>query len=88
MFLGICNYYYYYYLLLTVFFVTDLKMQHLLPLAAYILLQLSTLAVADDGLNLLYTTNPRELEDVPIHFEKELPKWLKGTLVSIGKIEC
>lgn len=37
-----------------------------------------------DGFNLLYTTNSLELENFPIRFEKELPKWLKGTLIRNG----
>lgn len=38
----------------------------------------------EDPYNLLFTTNTEELEDVPIYFESELPKWLRGTLVSVN----
>lgn len=59
-------------------------MLSLLPLTACILMQLSPFALATDGFSLLYTTNPKELEDVAIQFEKPLPKWLKGTLIRNG----
>ena len=40
----------------------------------------------NDPYNLLVTSSTEEYEDFPIYFENELPKWLKGTLVSITSI--
>ena len=37
----------------------------------------------EDAINLLCKTNEDEFENVPLSFEKELPKWLKGSLVSL-----
>ena len=34
------------------------------------------------GYKFLFTTSPAEFEDFPLHFEKPLPKWLRGDLVS------
>ncbi|XP_055886553.1 apocarotenoid-15,15'-oxygenase-like [Biomphalaria glabrata] len=39
---------------------------------------------SDDGFNLLFQSNPEELLDVPVTFEKSLPSWLKGSLVRNG----
>lgn len=36
----------------------------------------------DEGFDLFFSTNLDEMSDIPIHFEKPLPTWLKGTLVS------
>lgn len=43
----------------------------------------------EDALSLLFKTNNIELEDVPLKFEKELPKWLKGSLIrnGVGKFD-
>ena len=42
----------------------------------------------DDGFDLFFSTNLDEMTDVPIHFEKPLPAWLKGTLVSIHSLSA
>ena len=42
-----------------------------------------TVSENDTGFNFLFTTSPDEFEDFPLHFEKPLPKWLRGDLVSI-----
>lgn len=36
----------------------------------------------DPGFDVFFQTNTDEMQDVPIHFEKPLPTWLRGTLVS------
>ena len=36
----------------------------------------------DEGFDLFFSSNLDEMTDVPIEFEKPLPTWLKGTLVS------
>ena len=41
-----------------------------------------TVSENDTGFRLLFTTSPDEFEDFPLHFEKPLPKWLHGDLVS------
>lgn len=69
-------------------FSTDVKLTRILILAAYILLSPFVTeqndSYTEDPYNLLFTTNTEELEDVPIYFESELPKWLRGTLVSVN----
>ena len=36
----------------------------------------------DPGFNLFFASSDREMENVPIYFNKPLPEWLKGSLVS------
>ena len=36
----------------------------------------------DKVADILFTSNIEELHNEPIHFDKPLPKWLKGTMVS------
>ena len=42
-----------------------------------------TVSENDTGFKLLFTTSLDEFEDFPLHFEKPLPKWLRGDLVSV-----
>ena len=42
----------------------------------------------DEGFDLFFSTNLDEMTDVPIQFEKPLPTWLKGTLVSIPSLSA
>ncbi|GFO04939.1 beta,beta-carotene 15,15'-monooxygenase [Plakobranchus ocellatus] len=51
--------------------------------------QIVTPQVQEEGYNLLFTSNPAEMVDVPITFGKLLPSWLNGTLVrnGLGKFE-
>ncbi|XP_063421205.1 beta,beta-carotene 15,15'-dioxygenase-like [Mytilus trossulus] len=38
----------------------------------------------DPGFDTFFTTNLEEMLDVPIHFDKPLPSWLRGTLIRNG----
>ena len=42
----------------------------------------------DEGFDLFFSTNLDEMTDVPIQFEKPLPTWLKGTLVSLPSLSA
>jgi len=36
----------------------------------------------DPGFDIFFKTNLEEMDNFPIYFDKPLPTWLKGTLVS------
>ena len=41
----------------------------------------------DPGFNLFFASSDREMENVPIYFNKPLPEWLKGSLVSFLRVK-
>ncbi|XP_021340430.1 beta,beta-carotene 15,15'-dioxygenase-like [Mizuhopecten yessoensis] len=40
--------------------------------------------IHDKGFENLYRTNKEEVENVPIHFDKPIPRWITGTLIKNG----
>ena len=41
----------------------------------------------DPGFDLFFASSDREMENVPIYFNKPLPIWLKGSLVSFLRVK-
>ena len=54
---------------------------YILCSCAYVSLLLGVSGI-DEGFDLFFSSNLDEMTDTPIEFEKPLPTWMKGTLVS------